>query len=174
MDGKLYNVGKIVNTHGIRGELKILSQTDFPELRFEKGSSLVMVDPVGGQTVPVQVETAREHKGMFIVRFKGWDNINQVEKYKGWLLKVEESQLAELDEGEYYYHEIIGCTVVTREGSKLGVVAEILTPGANHVWVVNRPKGKPVLLPVIDDVIKDVDVNNKRITVELLEGLVDE
>lgn len=173
MDGKLYNVGKIVNTHGIRGELKILSQTDFPELRFENGSELVIVEPTGSQSVQVQVETAREHKGMYIVRFKGWNDINQVEKYKGWLLKVEESNLAELDEEEYYYHEIVGCMVVTNEGEELGVVGEILTPGANHVWVVNRPKGKPILLPVIDPVVKEVDVTNKRITVELLEGLVD-
>lgn len=174
MDGKLYNVGKIVNTHGIRGELKVLSQTDFPELRFEKGSSLVMIDPTGGDQVPVTVETSREQKGLFYVKFNGWDNINQVEKYKGWLLKVGESQLAELDEDEYYFHEIVGCQVVTADGSVLGEVTEILTPGANHVWVVSRSQGKPVLLPVIDDVVKEVDVEHKRITVELLEGLVDE
>jgi 16S rRNA processing protein RimM len=170
---KLYNVGKIVNTHGIRGELKILSQTDFPELRFVKGSELLFVEPDSGRTVTAKVESAREHKGMFIVRFKEWDNINQVEPFKGWMVKVDEQHLADLDEDEYYYHEILGCSVVTTEGEKLGEITEILTPGANHVWVVKRPKGKDLLLPVIDPVVIEVDVEAKRVTVELMEGLLE-
>lgn len=174
MSGKLFNVGKIVNTHGIKGELKVISQTDFPELRFSKGSELILLDPEGKQRLNVTVEGAREHKGLFYVRFKGWNDINQVEKYKGWSVKVDEAQLAELDEGEYYFHEIIGCRVVTREGQELGTVAEILTPGANHVWVVKRPKGKDILIPVIDEVIADVNVAAKLITIEPMEGLIDE
>ncbi len=173
MSDKLYNVGKIVNTHGIRGELKILSQTDFPELRFVKGSKLILVDPESGKQIQTQVEQAREHKGMFITRFQGWDNINQVEQYKGWLVKVDEESLADLDEDEYYYHEILGCTVVTAGGEKLGEIKEILTPGANHVWVVKRPKGRDLLLPVIDEVVLEVDVDNKQVTVELMEGLLE-
>jgi len=173
MSQKLFNVGKIVNTHGIKGELKILSATDFPELRFEKGSELLFVDPDGKQQVEAEVESSREHKGMFIVKFKGFSDINQVEKYKGWSVKVDEDNLAELDEDEYYYHEIIGCRVVTKEGEELGEVKEILSPGANHVWVVKRPKGKDILLPVIDEVIVEVDVENKLITVDPMEGLID-
>lgn len=170
---KLFNVGKIVNTHGIRGELKILSATDFPELRFSKGSELLFVSPEGDKTRQATVESAREHKGMFIVRFKEWDNINQVEPFKGWSVKVDEESLAELDEDEYYYHEIIGCTVVSQDGQELGKITEILSPGANHVWVVKRPKGKDLLLPVIDEVILDVNVEEKRVTVELMEGLLE-
>jgi 16S rRNA processing protein RimM len=173
MSDKLYNVGKIVNTHGIRGELKILSQTDFPELRFVKGSTLILVDPESGKQIQTQVEQAREHKGMFITRFQGWDNINQVEQYKGWQVKVDEESLADLDEDEYYYHEILGCAVVTADGEKLGEIKEILTPGANHVWVVKRPKGRDLLLPVIDEVVLEVDVENKQVTVELMEGLLE-
>jgi 16S rRNA processing protein RimM len=86
---------------------------------------------------------------------------------------VAEEERKPLDEGEYYYHEIIGCTVITDDGEELGTVSEILAPGANHVWVVERPKGKQVLLPVIDDVILDVDVEAKRIRVHLMEGLID-
>lgn len=173
MTEKLFNVGKIVNTHGIRGELKILSQTDFPDLRFSKGSELLFVDPDGRQKITASVESAREHKGMFIVRFKEWDNINQAEKYKGWSVKVDEENLAELEEDEYYFHEIVGCAVVTEDGRELGIIKEILTPGANHVWVVKQPKGRDILLPVIDEVILDVDVEAKRVTVELMEGLVE-
>lgn len=173
MGEKLYNVGKIVNTHGIRGELKIISTTDFPELRFAKGSQLIFVEGDSGRRETATVESAREHKGMFIVRFKEWDNINQVEQYKGWAAKVDEEDLAELDEDEYYFHEIIGCAVMTVEGEKLGEIKEILTPGANHVWVVKRPKGKDVLIPVIDEVVKEVDVEEKRVIVELMEGLLE-
>lgn len=172
--GKLYNVGKVVNTHGIRGELKVLPKTDFPDERFGKGSSLVLCDPATGATVPVEVESSRPHKNVYIVKLSGFDNINDVERYKGWMLKVSEEHMKELPEGEYYYHQIIGCSVVTDDGRELGTIEEILTPGANHVWVVRRPRGKPVLLPVIDDVILDVDVDRKRVTVHLLEGLLEE
>lgn len=173
MSEKLYTVGKIVNTHGIRGELKILPQTDFADERFAKGSNLVFVDPNSSATLPVTVESAREHKTTYIIRFKGFGNINEVEKYKGWLLKVEEKYLSELADDEYYYHEIIGCTVVTEEGETLGEITEILSPGANDVWVVKRPKGKPLLLPYIDDVILSVDVKEKKVTARLMEGLLD-
>ncbi|MED4603837.1 ribosome maturation factor RimM [Paenibacillus validus] len=173
MSEKLYTVGKIVNTHGIRGELKIVPQTDFADERFAAGSKLVFVDPNSSATLPVTVESAREHKTMFIIRFRGFGNINEVEKYKGWLLKVEEKYLSELPDGEFYYHEIVGCTVVTEEGETLGEITEILSPGANDVWVVKRPKGKPLLLPYIDDVILDVDVEGKKVTARLMEGLLD-
>ena len=78
-----------------------------------------------------------------------------------------------MEEGEYYYHEIIGCKVVTEEGQELGLVSEVLTPGANDVWVVSLPKGKQLLLPVIDDVILNVDIANKTIRIHLMEGLME-
>ncbi|GAA3406714.1 ribosome maturation factor RimM [Paenibacillus hodogayensis] len=174
MSGKRFNVGKAVNTHEIRGELKIVAQTDFPEERFAKGSKLLLVDPNEETNVlPVTVQTARTHKNVYIVKFQGHDNINDVLPYKGWLLQVADEERKPLEEGEYYYHEIIGCSVVTDEGVELGTVTDILAPGANHVWVVDRPKGKQVLLPVIDDCILDVNVEEKRIRVHVLEGLID-
>lgn len=171
MSENLFTVGKIVNTHGIRGELKIIPETDFPE-RFDKGSELVIVDPQNKQT-PVTVQASRLHKNMYIVQFSQFGNINEVEKYKGSLLKVEGKYQQPLEEGEYYYHEIIGCKVVTDEGEELGPITEVLTPGANDVWVVSLPKGKQLLLPVIDDVVLDVDVENKTIRVHLMEGLLE-
>ena len=113
---------------------------------------MIIVDSQNKQT-PVTVQTSRLHKNMFIVQFDQFSNINEVEKYKGWLLKIEAKNQQPLEEGEYYYHEIIGCKVVTEEGQELGLVSEILTPGANDVWVVTLPKGKQLLLPVIDDVV---------------------
>ncbi|RKN86543.1 ribosome maturation factor RimM [Paenibacillus ginsengarvi] len=174
MSGKLYNVGKIVNTHGIRGELKVVSQTDFPEERFGKGSRLVLIDPNNeANEQRVSVQGSRSHKNVYILKLTGYDNINEVLPYKGWLIKVSDEDRKPLEKGEYYYNQIIGCLVVTDEGEELGSISEILAPGANHVWVVERAKGKPVLLPVIDDVVLDVDVEAKRVRVHLMEGLID-
>ncbi|WP_068774601.1 ribosome maturation factor RimM [Paenibacillus sp. FJAT-26967] len=172
MSDKLYTVGTIVNTHGLRGELKIVPHTDFPEQRYADGSKLIIED-AKGKHIPVTVKTSRLHKNMYIVQFKEFANINEVEPLKGSLLKVEERYLDDLEDDEYYYHEIIGCRVITEEGEELGLIQEILTPGANHVWVVGRPNKKQLLLPVIDDVVLDVDVKEKVVTVHLLEGLLD-
>ena len=172
MTEKLYTVGTIANTHGIRGELKVVSHTDFPEERFAPKSSLFIQNPNNGQTILPPVERSRLHKNVYMVKFVGLDNINDVEKYKGWLLKVSEENRDQLEEDEYYYSDIIGCQVVTDEGEELGVIKEILAPGANHVWVVKRPKGQDVLLPVIDEVILKVDVASKMVTVHLMEGLI--
>ncbi|MFD2700082.1 ribosome maturation factor RimM [Paenibacillus shunpengii] len=167
---QFFNVGKIVNTHGIRGELKVLPLTDFPEERFAKGSKLV-IDTGEGQ-LPVTVESARLHKNMFVVRLNDFTNINEVEKYKGMMLKVSAEYQTELSEDEFYFHQIVGCEVVTDEGETLGTIKEILTPGANDVWVVKANNGKEILLPYIDDVILHVDVVNQKVIVHLMEGLV--
>lgn len=170
---QLLNVGKIVNTHGVRGEIKVWPQTDFPDVRFRAGSKLLLVNPeAGGQPAEVEVVSAREQKNMFVVRLKGWDDINQVEKYKGWELKVEAEARVELEEDEYYLSDIIGCAVFTEEGEELGFVKEILSPGANDVWVVKRPKGGDLLLPYIDEVVKEVDVAARKVKVHLMEGLL--
>lgn len=167
---QFFNVGKIVNTHGIRGELKVLPLTDFPEERFAKGSKLVI--ETGEGQLPVTVESARLHKNMYVVRLNDFTNINEVEKYKGTMLKVSSEYQTELSEDEFYFHQIVGCEVVTDEGEALGTIKEILTPGANDVWVVKANNGKEILLPYIDDVILHVDVVNQKVTVHLMEGLV--
>jgi 16S rRNA processing protein RimM len=174
MSEKWFAVGKVVNTHGIRGELKILSQTDFADVRFAAGSKLLMLNEESGAKLEVKVISARENKNVYILKLEGFTDINQVEKYKGWVLKVSEANLVDLDEGEYYYHEIIGSRVVTEEGEELGTISEILSPGANDVWVVDRPKGsgKQLLLPVIDDVLISVNTKEKIVTVRLMEGLI--
>jgi len=174
MSTNWFNVGVIVNTHGIRGELKVLSKTDFAEERFAKGSKLMMFNDETGQSLPIEIERSREQKGMYVVKLKSYDNINDVEKYKGWVIRVSEEDQGTLDDGEYFYHQIIGCEVYTEEEELLGTIKEILSPGANDVWVVEPAagEGKQILLPVIDPVVLKVDVAAKRIIVHLLEGLV--
>lgn len=172
MSEQYFTVGKIVNTHGIKGELKILPQTDFPEVRFAIGSQLFMSLTEGsGSLTPLKIETSRLHKNVYIIKFSGMEHINDVEKYKGALLKVSEEARIELPEDEYYYSDIIGCEVITDEGEELGKITEILSPGANDVWVITPPKGKDILIPVIDDVLLDVDAAAKKVKIHLLEGI---
>lgn len=170
---KYLNVGKIVNTHGIRGEVRVISRTDFPEERYKKGNTLYVDFGDGSKLVPVVVSAHRVHKQFDLLQFEGHPNINDVEKYKGHLLKTAADTPVDLNEGEFFYHDIIGCTVTTDEGEELGKVKEILSPGANDVWVVKRKGfGPDILIPYIPPVVKQVDVENKQITIHLLDGLI--
>src|SRR5690625_2307270 len=165
-------VGEIVNTHGVSGEVKIFPRTDFPEVRFQIGKSLHLSGDAPGEMLSFEIAACREHKNVFLVQFVGLDNINEVEKFKGREVKVPIEEQVELEEDEYYVHEIIGCEVVDEEGANIGVVEDILKPGANDVWVASRADSKKeLLIPVIDDVVLDVDISQKRITIRLLEGM---
>lgn len=167
---KFYNVGKIVNTHGIRGEVRVIPTTDFVNERFAKGAKLYL-GSIEDTPLELEIESARPHKGSILVKFVGYDNINDVEKFRNQELRVSEEDQQPLEEGTYYYHQIIGLTVKTIDGRELGTIKEILSPGANDVWVVQRPHKADLLLPKIDDVIKNVDLDNGVVEVELLEGL---
>ncbi|RXT15090.1 ribosome maturation factor RimM [Ammoniphilus sp. CFH 90114] len=172
MSTRYYEVGKIANTHGIKGELKIHSVTDFPEERYKKGSQLLLFHPNLSEPLTVTVEAARLQKNTYIIKLKEYGNINDVEKYKGGSLKVAEDQRLDLEEDEFYYDDIMGCEVWTDEGNQLGLVKEIITTGANDVWVVKTKEGKEVLLPYIEDCILNVDIANKKITAHIMEGLM--
>jgi 16S rRNA processing protein RimM len=172
MDIKMFNVGKVVNTHGIAGEVRVVRITDFDE-RFEPGQELYWFQEENSKPQKLIIQTHRQHKTFDLLTFQGYTTINQVEGLKGGVLKVREDQLGELEEDEFYYHEIIGCSVETTEGEILGKVKEILSPGANDVWVVQRVKQKDLLLPYIEDVVKHIDVDEKKIVIEPMEGLLD-
>ncbi|MCP8970158.1 ribosome maturation factor RimM [Ectobacillus ponti] len=169
---KWFNVGKIVNTHGIRGEVRVISRTDFPEERYRVGNKLYMFQEKSNEPLEVKIASHRTHKNFDLLTFEGLEDVNQVEKLKGAVLKVPEEQLGALPEGEYYYHEIIGCTVVTEDGEEIGKIIDILSPGANDVWVVKGPKGKEHYIPYIEQVVLAVDVQEKRVTIHPMEGLL--
>ena len=164
-----YNVGKIVNTHGIRGDVRVMPTTDFVAERFAKGQDLYLQQ--AGEPLKLTVESARQHKGFILVKFVGYDNINDVQAFRDHELMVSGKDQQPLEDGQYYYHQIIGLSVKTVDGEELGTIKEILSPGANDVWVVQRDGKKDLLLPVIDDVVKDVDLDAGAVTVELMEGL---
>lgn len=168
-----YNVGKIVNTQGLQGEMRVLSVTDFTDERFKKGAKLALFNDKEEFVAEVEIASHRKAKNFDIIKFKGMYHINDIEKYKGYHLKIAQENLSDLDEGEFYYHEIIGLSVYQGDVF-LGTIKEILQPGANDVWVVKRKGKRDLLLPYIPPVVLKVDIPNKRVEVELLEGLDDE
>ncbi|TXJ87645.1 ribosome maturation factor RimM [Enterococcus gallinarum] len=167
------NVGKIVNTHGIRGEVRVISQTDFPEERYRKGQRLTLFRE---NKAPLELTVAghRKHKNFDLLTFEGYPTINDVEPLRDGILKVSKDELSELIENEYYYHEIIGLTVIDEQARELGKIKEILSPGANDVWVVQRKGKKDALIPYIESVVKQIDLDKGEVHIEIPEGLLDD
>lgn len=169
-----FNVGRIVNTHGIRGEVRVISSTDFEETRFAPGSRLAIFKKDEKKPTWVTVKSSRRHKNFILLAFEGLENINLVEPFKEGVLKVTKDQLAddELGEHEYYFFEIMDCKVYSEEGEYIGIITDILQTGANDVWEIQDEKGKKHYIPYIEDVVKEVDVDNKKITIHVMEGLL--
>lgn len=164
-------VGKIANTHGLKGEVKILAATDFPKERFKKGNTLFL--DVDGTKQEMTITTYRPHKQFHLVTFKGFENINLIEKYKGLKLYVHAEHVHDLSENEYYYHEIIGCAAIV-DGESIGVIDDIFETGANDVWVIKRPGKSDALIPYIESVVKEIDVEAKRIVITPIPGMIDD
>ena len=168
-----YNVGKIVNTQGLQGEMRVLSVTDFADERFKKGAELALFDEKDQFVQTVTIASHRKHKNFDIIKFKDMYHINAIEKFKGFSLKVAEEDLTDLEDGEFYYHEIIGLDVYEND-QLIGQIKEILQPGANDVWVVKRKGKRDLLLPYIPPVVLNIDIPGNRVDVDILEGLDDE
>lgn len=170
----LVKVGQIVNTQGIKGEVRVISQTDFPDQRFKKGNLLYVKDK--GTTVSLTIKSHRVHKQFHLLSFLDHLSINDVEKYKGSFLSVALDQLDsdELKEDEFYYSDIIGLTVLDEKGNEQGKVKEILALPANDVWVVEDQHQNEWMLPYIEEVIKKVDLTSRVVHIEMMEGLKDE
>lgn len=165
-------VGIIVKPQGLKGEMRVKIKTDFPEKRFAPDSSLSVFHPTIKGLLRVTVAHSRPHKGVYIVKFHELNSIEQVDQLRGAEIKIPIQETYPLEEDEYYFHDIIGCEVVTTEGVTVGTVKDILQTGANDVWVVARDNGeKDLLLPYIDDVIKRVSTTEKQIVIEWMDGL---
>lgn len=171
-----YLVGKIVNTQALRGEVRVMATTDFPEERFKIGATLAIFN--GNKLVEtVEVDGHRLHKNFNLLHFKGKDNINDVEKFKGFDLKVAgtEREADELDENEFYYDDIIGLEVYTTDETFLGKVREITSLPSNDVWAIQRPnKGKDILIPYIEDIVLEIDLDDNRVVIDPMDGLIDD
>lgn len=156
-------IGKILAPHGVKGEVRVLPLTDFPE-RFATMRRAFLET---GQAV--EVEAARFHKRWVLLKLRGFDTMTAVEPLRGLYLQVDRADAAPLPPGHYYIFDIIGMTVYTDTGERLGVVTDILATGSNDVYVVEKaPGAKPLLIPAIKDVVRRIDTAGKTMTVTLL------
>ena len=149
-------VGQIVNTHGIKGEIKVKSNSDFTDVRFQPGQVLTVVH--NNNDLEYTVKSHRVHKGLHMLTFEGINNINDIEHLKGSSIYQERDHEDILEENEFYYSDIIGCTVFDDQEAPIGRVINIFETGANDVWVI---KVRKYLIPYIAEVVK-VDVENKK------------
>jgi len=163
MNTNLVVIGKIVAPHGVRGELRIIPLTDFPD-RFSTQKTVLLAD---GSSL--HVESARNHKNFVLLKFRGINTMDEANLMRGKLIHVDRSNLVPLPEGHYYQFEIIGLTVHTETGEYLGKVADILTTGSNDVYVVEQEGQKPVLVPALKEVVLNIDTKNGQMTVKLQE-----
>lgn len=167
---QMLRVGVITSTHGIRGEVKVFPTTD-DVMRFKKLKEVIL--DTGKEQKPLEIEHVKFFKNMVILKFKGFDNINDIEIYKGKDLLVTRENAVELGPDENFIADLIGLSVVTDEGEELGTLKDVMQTGANDVYVVERKDGKEVLLPAIKQCILDVDLEAEKITVHVMEGLLD-
>ena len=166
----LLEVGKIVNTHGLRGEVKVVPLTDYPEV-FEDIDFVYVKKK--SEYERLDVKGIKYQKNNLIVRFSQITDINMAEKYKNQVIYAEREILGELPEGVYYIADLIGLDIVTEDGEKIGTVSDVFNTGSNDIYEVKREGKKNLLLPVIDDVVLNIDVDGGKITVRMMDGLED-
>ena len=165
-------VGHIIGVHGLRGEVKVELYTDFPQ-RFAPGVVLLVGEELAEETI----EQVREHKTHLLMKFAGIDGRSAAEGMRNLWLFVDEADAAQLEEGVYWIHDIIGLDVFTEQGESVGRITDVLETGSNDVYVVAAAgdfnRGRDVLLPALDDVILTVDLEQRRMIVHLPDGLLD-
>lgn len=167
---EMLRVGVISSTHGVRGEVKVYPTTDDPE-RFLDLDQVTL--DTGREQITLEIQNVKFFKNMVILKFKGYDNINDIEKYKGKDLLIHRDQAVELKEDEYFVTDLMGLKVVAEEGTVLGILKEVIPTGANDVYVVQPENGKELLLPAIKDCILNVDLEKGIMTIHLMDGLLD-
>lgn len=168
--GKYITVGKIVNTRGHRGEVRMMPLTDFPERFTGIKSILVETD---GRVERRDVERTYPHGKFIIFKFKSVDDMNTAERLKNAQLLVTRDELTPLPEGSYYIFDIVGLDVFTSAGNHLGKVKDVIQTGANDVYVVEGDAGQQLLIPALKQVVLKIDIEAGKMVVELPEGLED-
>ena len=168
----LYQVGSITQTHGIKGEVKVFPLTD--DINRFKNMRNLLLDAGKEGFISLEVENVRPQKNLVILKFKGIDNINDIEKYKGKGLYVTKENRVELKEDEYFISDLIGLHVYldTDESVVFGEVTDVLQTGANDVYEIEVAIGGIILIPAIKDCIKSIDINEGKMLIHLLPGLI--
>ena len=166
---QLLQVGVISSTHGVRGEVKVFPTTDDVK-RFKKLKKVIL--DTGKEHLPLEIEGVKFFKQFVILKFRGIDNINDIEKYKGKRLLVDREHAVKLKKDEYFIADMIGMDVFTEDGELFGALKDVMETGANDVYIIEMSDGKEVLVTAIKQCILDVDIENRKMVIHLLEGLV--
>ena len=162
-------IGQIVNTFGIKGFVKIYPYVDDIK-RFDDLEEVYISQKK--QDSLMKIEEVKYQKNMVLVKFKGIETVEQAEKLRNAYVKIDRKDAIELEEGQYFIADLLGLDVYLDTGEKLGVLDDIFNNGSTDIYVVKNELGKQFLLPYIDEVIKDIDLENEKITVHIIEGLI--
>lgn len=166
---KYLEIGQIVNTNGLKGILKVKPLTD-DITRFEDLEAVYIEK--AKELIKYNIQEVKYNKNMVLLKLEGIDDISEAEKYKNCYIKINREDALKLEENSYFVVDIIGLEVYTEEEELLGKVIEVFSTGSNDVYTIKNSEGKEILLPAISEVIKKVDIPNKKIIVHLLEGLI--
>ncbi|MCB6203389.1 ribosome maturation factor RimM [Extibacter muris] len=166
---KMFKVGVITSTHGIQGEVKVFPTTDDPG-RFKMLEHVIL--DTGKSTIQLEIEKVKFFKKFVILKFKGIDHINEVERYRRCDLLVERENAVPLEEGEYFIADMLGMEVQTEDGVPFGRLKDVIETGANDVYVITSPVHGRVLVPAIRECIRDIDIEQGMMTIHLMEGLI--
>ena len=169
MKQSFFEIGQIVNTFGIKGFVKINPFTDDLE-RFEELKSVFVVK--NKELIEMQIEEVKYHKHLVLVKFKGIEDINMAEKYKGCYIKIKRENARKLPEGTYFIADLIGIKVYDEDGNLLGKVDDIYNNKSTDIYVIKDDLGKQILLPSTKEIIKQIDVDNDKMVVHLIDGLI--
>lgn len=156
-------IGTIVAPHGVRGDIRILPQTEHPE-QFLELNYLLLED---GRTL--HLTNARFHKRMALIKCREVNNMNEAEMLRGQKVYINTEDLPELEEGEFYVADLLGCNVADESGNAVGVLKDVISTGSNDVYVVTGTDGKELLIPALKKHVKEINLDERRITVELPE-----
>ncbi len=167
---EMFQVGVITSTHGVRGEVKVFPTTD-DAARFKRLKEVVL--DTGKEQLTLQIESVKFFKNMVILKFKGIDNINDVEKYRQKSLYVTRKNAVKLRRDEYFIADLMGLKVLDEEEQEIGILREVMETGANDVYVIDLNDGRELLLPAIKQCVLSVDVEAGFIKVHILEGLLE-
>lgn len=166
----MLRIGVITTTHGLRGEVKVFPTTDDVK-RFKKTDEVILVTKQGNLTL--HVESAKFFKNIVILKFKEFQNINEVEGFRKCDIMVTRENALPLAEGQFYFCDVIGAKVVEEDGSPIGTVKDVIETGANNVFAIETNDGKEVLFPVIPQCIKKVDTEAGIVIAHIMKGLLD-
>lgn len=166
----LLQVGAITQTHGLRGEVKVFPTTDDVK-RFKKLKEVIL--DTGKEKMALEIENVRFFKQFVILKFKGFDNINDIERYKGKSLYVTRENAVKLRKDEYFIADLIGVKIYDEQDAYMGVLKDVIVTGANDVYEIALEDGRTLLLPAIKQCVLDVDMEQRRMKVHVLDGLLD-